>query len=92
MKIKFIVAIGIVALFSFLFVIGLGKQGALDLYQLTLQRDQIKNSNSALKKKNERLYKTIRRLQEDPEFIESIARTELGMIREDEMVILKKRR
>jgi cell division protein FtsB len=91
-RIKLVVAIGFLVLVSFLFVIGLGKQGAVDLYQLILQRDHILASNAALREKNEELYRTIHRLKEDPSFVENIARTELGMIRSDEMVILKKQR
>jgi cell division protein FtsB len=90
--VKLFVAIGFVVLVSFLFLIGLGNQGAVDLYQLKLQKKHILESNAALQEKNEQLYRTIHRLKEDPMFVENIARTELGMIRNDEMVILKKRR
>jgi cell division protein FtsB len=91
-KVKCIIAVGFVALVFLLFLIGLGKQGAVDLYQQRLERDRMKQDNVLLEGKNEDLYRTIRRLKEDPEFVENIARTQLGMIREDEMVILKKKR
>jgi len=91
-KNKIVVAAGFVLLVSFLFVIGLGKQGAVDLYQLRREREQLERSNSALREQNEALYKTIRRLKEDMNFVENIARTELGMARAEEVVILKKKR
>ncbi len=91
-KNKIVVAAGFVLLVSFLFVIALGKQGAVDLYQLRREREQLERSNSALREQNEALYKTIRRLQEDMNFVENIARTELGMARAEEVVILKKKR
>jgi len=91
-KNKIVVAAGFVLLVSFLFVIGLGKQGAVDLYQLRREREQLERSNAALREQNEALYKTIRRLKEDMNFVENIARTELGMARAEEVVILKKKR
>jgi len=91
-KNKIVVAAGFVLLVSFLFVIGLGKQGAVDLYQLRREREQLERTNAALREQNEALYKTIRRLKEDMNFVENIARTELGMARAEEVVILKKKR
>jgi cell division protein FtsB len=91
-KNRIVIAAGFLLLASFLFVIGLGKQGAVDLYQLRREREQLEKSNSVLREQNEALYKTIRRLKEDMDFVENIARTELGMTRAEEMVILKKKR
>jgi cell division protein FtsB len=39
-----------------------------------------------LEKKNRALYGNIQRLKNDPEYIENIARTELGMVGKDELV------
>ena len=91
-KTKIIISGGILIVFGFLFVIGLGKRGAADLYQLKLERDRLQAANLALQKKNRALYRTIERLKNDPEFVENIARTELGMTRRDEVVILRKKR
>ncbi|MBW2177339.1 MAG: septum formation initiator family protein, partial [Deltaproteobacteria bacterium] len=33
------------------------------------------------------LYRTIKRLRNDPQYIESVARKELGMIKEDEVIL-----
>ncbi|OEU52528.1 MAG: hypothetical protein BA872_01230 [Desulfobacterales bacterium C00003060] len=81
-----IIAIGILLLFSFLFVIGLGDQGALDLYRLRLKKDSLNRSTLEQEKKNRDLYHVIQRLKHDPEFVEHIARRELGMVGKDEVV------
>ncbi|MBW2109590.1 MAG: septum formation initiator family protein [Deltaproteobacteria bacterium] len=91
LKTKIILAAGGVFLIAFLFVIAFGKGGAVDLYQLRLERDRVRKVNLDLQRKNQALSKTIERLQHDPDFIENIARTELGMTARDEVVILKKK-
>lgn len=91
-KTKIILAAGGVFLVAFVFVIGLGNRGAVDLYQLTLERNRAQRVNSELRGKNQALRRTIERLKSDPAFIESIARTELGMTGKDEVVVLRKRK
>ncbi|HID30056.1 MAG TPA: septum formation initiator family protein [Desulfobacterales bacterium] len=83
---KIVAATGIAVLFSFLFVIALGDRGAVDLYQLRLRKARLDTSNLELRKKNQALYRSIQRLKNDVEFIENIARNELGMVAKDEMV------
>ena len=85
-KRKIVVITGIVVLFSFLFVIALGDRGAVDLYKLHLGKVRLNRSNIELQKKNRALYRGIQRLKYDPEFIENIARSELGMVGKDEVV------
>ena len=85
-KRKIVVITGIVVLFSFLFVIALGDRGAVDLYQLHLRKVRLDRSNLELQKKNRVLYRSIQRLKNDPEFIENIARNELGMVGKDEVI------
>lgn len=85
-KHKIVVITGAMVLFSFLFVIALGDRGAVDLYQLYLRNVRIDRSNLELQKKNRALYRSIQRLKYDPEFIENIARSELGMVGKDEVV------
>jgi cell division protein FtsB len=89
---KIIITGGILILLGFLFLIGWGERGALDLYQLRVQRDRMREANLELQKKNEALYRAIQRLRHDLDFVESIARRELGMVAKDEVVILKKKR
>jgi len=83
---KIAVVLGIVALVSFLFVIGLGDRGAVDFYQLHLRKVRLQESNLELQKKNRDLYRKIQRLKSDLDYVESIARTELGMVGKGELV------
>ena len=85
-KHKIVVAAAMAGLFSFLFVIGLSDRGAVDLYKLHLRKSRLNRSSLELQKNNQALYRNIQRLKNDPEFIENIARTELGMVRKDELV------
>jgi cell division protein FtsB len=85
-KEKMIVTAGMVMLFAFLFVIAFSEKGAIDLYQLHLKKVRIERSGVALQQQNRALYDNIQRLKHDGEFIENIARTELGMVGKDEMV------
>jgi cell division protein FtsB len=91
-KHKIIVISGMVMLFSFLFVIALGDRGAVDLYQLHLTKVRLNSSTVELQKKNDAIYRNIQRLKNDPEFIENIARTELGMVGKDEVVFQFKKK
>ena len=85
-KQKIIVAAGMAVLFSFIFLIAFGERGAVDLYQLHLRKVRLHKSSLELQKKNQDLYHNIQRLKDDAEFIENIARTELGMVGKDELV------
>jgi cell division protein FtsB len=91
-KTKMILVLGGLGLIAFLFVIGLGDRGAVDLYQLTLEKNRLKAANHRLEAENQKLYQTIQRLKNDPVLIENIARTELGMTKNDEVVILRKKK
>jgi len=85
-KRKIVVIMAILVFISFLFVIGLGDRGAVDLYKLHLKKVRLDKSNLELQKKNRDLYRSIQRLKTDLEFIENIARSELGMVGKDEVV------
>ncbi|MBE9580632.1 MAG: septum formation initiator family protein [Proteobacteria bacterium] len=90
-KTKIIVTGGMLMFLGFLFVIGFGERGAVDLYQLKLERDHLERVNLDLQRKNRALYRTIERLKDDLDFVENIARTELGMTARDDVVILRKK-
>ena len=85
-KEKIIFAAGFGILFAFLFVIAFSERGAIDLYQLHLKKVRLQRSGVVLQQENRALYDNIQRLKHDGEFIENIARTELGMVGKDEMV------
>ena len=74
-------------LFSLLFFIAFGEYGYIDLTVLKTERDQLVEKNELLTKENISLSVEIDRLKNDPKYIENIARQELGMVAEDELIL-----
>ncbi len=64
----------------------LGKRGVIHLYYLNEELKQLKASNLRIEKENCEFKKEIYRLKNDPCYMEEIAREELGLIREDEII------
>jgi cell division protein FtsB len=60
--------------------------GLLHLRQLHAEHQELLQKNHILEKENHHLYEEISRLQEDPDAIESLARQELGLVREGELI------
>ena len=89
-KQKILVSFCILTLFSMLLFILFSDKGLSDLFKLKSERDRLMNQNVQLKKENDTLYRTIERLRNDPEYIESVARKELGMIKKDEVILKPK--
>ncbi len=75
-----------VALFLFFWVIILGERGLHDLTKIKKDRDVLVEKNEKIDQENSILYKQIVRLKNDPKFIENVAREELGMVGEDEII------
>lgn len=75
---------------SFLLVIGLltffGDKGLLHLIKIKKDLYQIQEHNNRIEEENNRLMDEVRRLKNDRRYIEEIARKELGMVKEDEIV------
>ena len=80
-----LMAIGI-AMGIFLLVVVFGDNGLLELKHRRATHADLLRANDALTQANVRLSRTIERLQHDPEFVEALARRELGMIRADELI------
>ena len=74
-------------LFPLLFFIIFGEHGYIDLNVLKSERDQFVEKNELLTQKNISLSTEIDRLKHDPQYIENIARQELGMVAEDELIL-----
>jgi cell division protein FtsB len=89
-KQKILISFCILTLFSMLLFILFSDKGLSDLFKLKSERDRLINQNVQLKKENDTLYRTIERLRNDPEYIESVARKELGMIKKDEVILKPK--
>ena len=68
-----------------------GEHGLADLNRLKTERDILLKKNDELIQKNLSLYREIERLKNDPEYVENVARNELGVIGKDEVVIKVKK-
>ena len=84
---KILLSIVILALFSLLLFIMFSDNGLADLFKLKSEKDRLVQENIRLKRENLTMYRTIERLKNDPEYIESIARKELGMIKKGEVIL-----
>ena len=90
-KQKIMISLCIVLLFAMLLFSLFSDKGLSDYFALKTERDRLVLENIRLKEKNDELYRTIERLRNDPEYIESVARKELGMIKEDEVILTPKK-
>jgi len=70
----------------FFYIIG-SEHGFLDLRSLKRQKAELVRENRQLTQENIALSIEIDRLEHDPAYIESIARHELGMIGENEIIL-----
>jgi cell division protein FtsB len=78
-------------MFSLFFFIIFGEHGFLDLNTLKKERDQLAEKNEQLSHQNLSLSVEIDRVKHDPKYIENIARQELGMVAEDELILKPQR-
>ena len=84
-------AFAIIVLFSLLMFTLFGEHGLADLNRLKTERDILSKKNDELIRENLSLYREIERLKNDPEYVENVARNELGVIGKDEVVIKVKK-
>jgi cell division protein FtsB len=87
---KVLLSIVILSLFSLLVFIMFSDSGLADWFKLKSERDRLLQENARLKRENLTMYRMIERLKNDPEYIESIARKELGMIKKGEVILKPK--
>jgi cell division protein FtsB len=71
----------ILGLFTFF-----GDKGILHLVRLQKDLARIKETNKKIEEENRRLQEEVRRLQNEKRYIEEIARKELGMVKEGEII------
>jgi cell division protein FtsB len=83
---KITLALVFFAMLILLLVVILGDKGWLELRRLQHTHQALIKGNTLLTQENSKMYDTIDRLQNDPEYIENIARRELGMIRSNELI------
>ena len=65
-----------------------GDKGLLDTMRARRQHAEISAATARLKHENDRLRDEIRRYREDPSAIEALAREELGLMREGELLFI----
>ena len=68
------------------FLIVFGNRGLIDNYLVGKRLAQLNEENHSLAAQNRELEKRIVLLRSDPAYIESIARSELGMVKESDIV------
>ena len=80
----------LIVILVFLLILGLvsffGEKGILHLLRLEKELVRIKESNKKMEEENEKLKEEVRRLKTDKRYIEEIARKELGMVKEGEII------
>jgi cell division protein FtsB len=86
-KQKFFLAAALTVILSTLLLIVFGENGLTDRKRLKARYREVVSENTAIAKENARLYRQIERLKNDPAYIESIARRELGMIGRKEVIV-----
>jgi len=62
-------------------------RGVFQWRELYREYYELMRKNQALEQDNRLLYQEITRLRNDPNVIENLAREELGLVREDELII-----
>jgi cell division protein FtsB len=80
-----------IIIFSFVAAISLtwlsfGRHGLIDLYKMQKEKERYLTILKDLKEKNRLLTDEIRRLKEDNKYFESVARKQLGMVKENEII------
>jgi len=78
LMIAFLLMFGVFAFF--------GEKGIFNLLRLQKEVVRIKEKNSKLEEENRQLKEEVKRLQSDKRYIEAIARKELGMVKEGEII------
>ncbi len=76
--------------FILLFILGIftffGEKGIFSLLGIQKEVARIKEKNVKLEEENQKLREEVKRLQTDKRYIEEIARKELGMVKEGEII------
>ncbi len=78
-------------LFSFLilgYLTFFGEKGIFHLHRLQKELARIEEANKKMEEENQKLREEVKRLQNEKQYIEEIARKELGMVKEGELIYL----
>jgi len=85
-KQKILLSVGMVVIFSFFLLVIFGDNALLELNRVKKERNILVKKNEELARENNAMYTEIERLKHDPEYIENVARRELGMIGKNEII------
>jgi cell division protein FtsB len=85
-QLKLALIFGILVLIAYFVIIIFGDNGLRALNAMKQELNSINVQNEKIQQKNIEKHRKVKRLKEDPEFIENIARQELKMIKKDEVV------
>lgn len=61
-------------------------KGLIKIYHLSKERDNIRAASAVIREENENLKEEINRLKTDKRYIEEVARKELGMVRQSDII------
>lgn len=86
-KQKVALAAVILLLFNLFLVVIFGENGWVDYRRVRRERERMIGVNDEINRENLALYREIDRLKNDLEYLENVARQELGMIGKNEMII-----
>lgn len=86
-----LVSASVFLIVSLMFFIMFSERGLADLNQMKKERDRLSSQNRQIIQENIGLGVEIDRLNNDPSYIESVARREFGMIGQDEIVVKPQR-
>ncbi len=86
-RFKIAVAFTVLAMINLFLFILFSDNGMMDLYRFREDREKLAIRNEKVADENIRLHRTIERLRNDPVYIESVARNELGMIGTGDLIV-----
>ena len=66
--------------------LGFGERGFIHLYRMEKDRQAHMERIRVLEKENQGLLEEIKRLRTDKDYLESVARTELGLVKDNEIL------
>lgn len=84
---RVMISLGGLLLVALLFFIVFSERGLADLSWLRKEKRELLRQNAGVDAENEAISIEIDRLIKDPDYIEQMARRELGMIGRDEMIV-----